>query len=142
MDVITTEGEVIPISPREWNGESPFFLVFEPDDGQGGNVGIDLDTGGWIEANRETFRRPGVWFLVSKQFGAAVMAILVSPGEQFYYHRHHVGNLMSSGEVTVQAIGKKRGDGSTVRLWMLPNGIVMAGEENEIDPVAARMIGG
>lgn len=125
-----------------WNGDSPFFLIFEPADGVGGNTGIDLDTGGWIEAHRETFRTPGIWLLVSKQHGHAPMAIMVEAGEQFYYHRHHVGDLMASAEVTLQAIGKKRADGSVVRLWLLPNGTVMSGESHEVDPVAARMIGG
>jgi hypothetical protein len=124
-----------------WEGDLPVFLIFEPANGEGGNIGIDLDAPGWIEGNRETFRRPGVWFLVDKGKGA-VMCMPTAEGDQFFYHRHHVGVIASdsTSQVTAHVIGKKQDDGSTVRLWLMPNGMVMTGDEDVVDPVASRML--
>jgi hypothetical protein len=133
----------VPVVP-DWAGDLPVFLIFEPADGVGGNVGLDLDTAGWIEGNRETFRRPGLWFLVDKASGGPLLSLVVAEGDQFYYHRHRVGLLgeTNSDLLTIHVIGKKQADGVVVRLWLFPNGMVMAGEEGEIDIVAGRMVGG
>jgi hypothetical protein len=129
-------------NPSEWAGDLPVFLIFQPTDEVGGNIGIDLDTAGWIEGNRETFRRPGVWFLMSKETSQPLLCMPTADGDQFYYNRHHVGIIGStvSPTVGVHTIGKKRADGTTSRLWLLPGGMVMTGEEDEVDDIAIRLL--
>ena len=134
---------LLPPDFAGWAGDQPVFLIFEPvDAGDAGNIGIDIDVAGWIEGNRDTFRRPGVWFLIDKATSGPLLAMPTEEGDQFYYHRHMVGVIGTTNgpTVTVQAIGKKRADGSVVRLWLMPNGMVMTGEDWEIDPVASRMV--
>jgi len=122
-----------------WNGESPFFLVFER--GPSDNVGIDIDTGGWIESFKELFRTPGVWLLMHKGQGRPVMAVVLEEGEQFYFVKHHVGNLMAGSEVLLYGMGKKQADGNKVNLWLLPNGMTVGGPEGDADLLASRMLG-
>jgi hypothetical protein len=134
-----------PVTPEEsggWAGDLPVFLVFQPDDEVGGNVGIDLDVAGWIEGNRDTFRRPGIWFLMNKATGQPMLCMTTSEGDQFFYHRHHVGIIGSTigPTVTAHVVGKKHGRHVT-RLWLMPNGMVMTGEEGEVDAIASRMLG-
>lgn len=132
-----------PVSvPSDWAGDQPVFLIFEPADGMGGNVGIDLDVAGWIEGNRDTFRRPGIWFLMNKQSGEPLLCLTTGEGDQFFYHRHHTGIIGSAASASVvsHVIGRKHGRKVT-RLWLMPNGMVMTGEEAEVDPVATRMVG-
>lgn len=143
QSVRVSDEAVVQPTPDGWAGDQPYFLVFEPADGVGGNVGIDVDVDGWIEGNRDTFRRPGLWFLLDKRTGGPVLAIPTVDGDQFFYHRHHVGIIgnEATASVPVQVVGRKRADGSTDRLWLMPNGLVMTGEEAEVDPVASRLIG-
>ena len=138
---LTEVREDTPAKQQEsgWKGESPFFLVFERV--SGGNVGIDLDEGGWIATNKELFRTPGVWLLMHKQQGRPALAIVMEEDEQFYFVKHHVGNLMAGSEVTLYGMGKKQADGNTVNLWLMPNGMVVGGPEGDADLLAARMIG-
>jgi hypothetical protein len=126
--------------PEQWAGETPFFLVFER--GPGDNVGIDVDASGWIAANQELFRTPGVWLLMHKQTTRPVMSVVMSKDEQFYFVKHHVGNLMAGAEVVTYGMGKKQADGTTVNLWLLPNGMVVGGPEGEADLLASRMLMG
>ena len=62
-------------------------------------------------------------------------------GEQFYWVKHHVGNLMAGSEVTLYGLGKKQADGNKVNLWLMPNGMVVGGPEGDADLLAARMLG-
>ena len=141
MEVI--EGESVRVSEETieigWKGDTPFFLIIEPADGVGGNIGIDLDTG-WIEPNRENMRRPGMWLLMDKAAGRPLFVLSVEEGDQPYFTRHHVGNLMAGTEVVAIGIGKKKVDGTMVRLWILPNGMVCGGDD--VDDIASRMLGG
>lgn len=124
----------------DWAGESPYYLVFEPRDNSG-NIGIDVDATGWIESNRATFHASGTWLLVSKD-GIPMLCLPVLDGEQMFFLKHHVGLLGTQGaEVTVVILGKKHVDGSTTRLCLMPNGMVMVGDEAEVDHMAARMLG-
>ena len=120
-----------------WAGESPFFLVFER--GPADNVGIDLDTPGWIEANKALFRTPGIWFLRHKQSGHLVFAVVLDEGDQFFFVKRHTGNLMAGREVISYGMGKKTADGLPVNLWLLPNGTVCGGDD--VDLLASRMLG-
>ena len=141
IEVANEPVDVVQMPHSGWAGDLPVFLVFEPADEVGGNVGIDLDVAGWIEGNRDTFRRPGLWFLMSKETSNPLLVMPTEQGDQFFYHRHHVGIIGTENSPTIVAhvIGKKRGRKVT-RLWLMPNGMVMTGEEAEVDPVAARMI--
>jgi hypothetical protein len=140
MEVI--EGTAVEIEPTgngDWHGDFPFFLVIEPRDG-GGNVGIDLDEPGWVATNAEMMRVPGTWLLYLKKSGRPIFCIIVEDGEQPYFTRRHIGNLMAGSEIVAVGIGKKGRDGTMTRLWLLPNGVVCGGDDVEI--IASRMLGG
>jgi len=124
---------------REWAGDSPFFLIFER--GPKDNVGIDVDAPGWIEGNKALFRSPGVWLLIDKKSGRPLFSIVLHEGDQFYWTRHHVGNLMAGREIVLIGMGKKMSDGTPVNLWLMPNGMVVGGPEADADLLASRMLG-
>lgn len=131
--------EAVTTAQPGWAGDSPFFLVIEPDDGGNGNVGIDLDESGWIDRNRELMRAPGTWWLIHKESGRPVFTIIVEQGDQPYFTKRHIGNLMAGTEIVAFGIGKKGPDGTMTRLWLLPNGVVCGGED--VETVASRMLG-
>lgn len=131
------EAEVIEINAG-WQGDSPFFLVIELDDKSIGNIGVDLDTS-WHTEHAEHLRSPATWHLIHKQTQQATLVLVVEAGDQPYFTRHHVGNLMAGTELVAFGLGKKCADGSMVRLWLLPNGMICGGED--VDIIAARMLG-
>lgn len=143
------EGEAVLVSdePAEvveinagWSGETPFFLIIELDEKpEAGNLGIDLDTG-WTTQHAEHLRSPGTWWLVSKQTRMPVMGLIVAAGDQPYFTKHHVGNALAQREVIAYGMGKKLHDGTMVRNWLLPNGIICGGDD--VDIIAARMVNG
>lgn len=138
------EGSAVRLEPNQglqeatgWKGDLPVFLIIEPADGVGGNVGIDLDTP-WMTEHAAHLRRPGTWWLVAKMTGRPMLSVVVHEGDQPYYTKRHVGDLMSGREVEALGIGKKRADGIVERLWILPNGVVCGGDD--VDHLAARML--
>jgi len=138
MEVI--EGTAVEIETQGWQGDFPFYLVIEPDDHSNGNVGIDLDEPGWVATNAEMMRVPGTWWLYLKQSQRPIFCIVVEAGEQPYFTRRHIGNLMAGSEIVAVGIGKKGRDGTMTRLWLLPNGVVCGGDDVEV--IASRMLGG
>jgi hypothetical protein len=131
--------EAIEVETKGWDGEFPFFLVIEPLDRANGNIGIDLDEPGWVERNKEAMRAPGTWWLYLKQTGRPIFCVIVEDGDRPFFTRRHIGNLMAGSEIVAVGLGKKRADGSTVNLWLLPNGVVCGGDDADI--IAARMLG-
>ena len=147
MEVIEGDAVVLSDEPAslltthsDWNGDNPFFLIIELDDKpESGNVGIDLDTPGWFSDN-PVMRAASTWWLVHKESQAPVMGMVVRDGDQPYYTRHHVGNVLSGVEVAAHGIGRKNADGSVFRLWLLPNGVICGNDD--VDVIAARMVNG
>jgi hypothetical protein len=136
--VVAVEPDPIQSDPqREWQGDSPFWLMCKPEAAEG-NVGIDVDQPGWIEENKALMRSPGTWFLMAKRTGTALFSVVMFEGDQFYYAKRHVGDLMKGKEVLCYGIGKKQADGRFVNLWLLPNGSVCGGDD--VDVLAARML--
>lgn len=129
-----------------WAGETPYFLVINEGPTNGpvsDSWAIDLDEPGWTDS--PLMRVEGEWVLVAKQAvdsvaGTPVLAMRVLPGEQPYYHKRHVGIAYGpgSGEVEFYGIGKKRLDGHVDRLWIMPNGIIVPGDDGDI--IATRML--
>lgn len=121
---------------------SPFFLVIDPDEkGPEGNIGIDLDEPGWLATNQQHFRRPGYWFLVHKGTMRPTLTLRVNEGDQPYFTKRHIGFLSGgSGEIVSFGIGKKLPDGSVMRLWLLPNGMIVGGED--VEDVAIKVLRG
>ena len=132
--------EIIELgTASNWTGETPFFLVIEPDEkDEQGNLGIDLDTS-WYSTHQKYLRVRANWFLYHKATGAPVLYIRVNEGDQPYFTRHHVGSLMGGAETICYGIGKKQADGSMVRLWVLPNGTICGGDD--VDEIALNFIG-
>jgi len=118
----------------EWLGDNPFFLVINVADGQ--HI-IDLNEHQWMAKHADLMRVPGEWILVRKGEGEThfpTLAVVVHDGDQPYYTRVRIGVLQGPGagnEIVVHGIGKKRFDGQTDRLWVLPNGIICAGDDAE-----------
>lgn len=137
---LTDVPNVSPNAANQWQGDFPFFLVIEPDDKVGGNIGIDLDEPGWVTRYAEYMRTPGTWILFHKDSARAVFGMIVAQGDQPYFTKHTVGNLMAGTQIMAVGIGKKARDGEITRLWLLPNGIVCGGED--VDILAGRMLGG
>jgi hypothetical protein len=139
MEVIEGTAVEVPVEGNGgWQGDFPFFLVIEPEDRSGGNVGIDLDEPGWVDANRDLMRAPGTWLLYLKESQRPLFCIIVEPGDQPYFTRHHVGNLMAGSNIMAVGIGKKSHNGEMTRLWLLPNGMVCGGDD--VDIIASRML--
>jgi hypothetical protein len=118
-------------------GPNPFYLLIAL---EGENVGIDLDESGWTTAYADKLRLPGQWILVHKASGHQSLVVKVDEGDQPYYTARHVGIAGSSGsnEVTAYGIGKKRPDGVTERLWVLPGGTVCGGDD--VDALGVLMV--
>jgi hypothetical protein len=122
----------------EFVGDNPYFLVIV-DDATGAYTGIDLDFPGWVAANADLMREPGIWYLLRKEAARPVLQVRVDPGDQPYYTARHVGKLgTGSNEITAYGIGKKQFDGTTVRLWVLPDGTVCGGED--VDYVGVKIV--
>lgn len=120
--------------------ETPFFLVIELDDKpESGHLGIDLDTP-WLTTHADKLRLPATWWLIHKASGSAVMGLVVADGDQPYFTKHHVGNLMAGNEIIAYGLGKKAPDGTMTRVWLLPNGVVVGGDD--VDTIAARIVNG
>lgn len=155
LDETAVETLTVETQPG-WEGDSPFFLVIETDSATG-NVGIDLDEPGWIEKHKELMRSPGTWWLHHKASGRPIVCLVLEEGEQGYFVKHHVGNLMAGSEIMAVGIGKKvparwhmtkgRKPKRVVtqteryeRLWLLPNGVICGGDD--VDTIASRMLEG
>jgi hypothetical protein len=118
-------------------GDTPLMLVIETGL-ETGNIGIDLDTP-WTRTHADLLREPGTWWLIDKESGSPVMALVVEPGDQPYFVKHHVGAIGDTHrELIAYGMGKKRPDGSMVRSWLLPNGVVCGGDD--VDIIASRML--
>ena len=131
-----------------WAGENPYFLVINTDDPVESWV-VDLDEYAWMSQHPDLMRAPGEWVLAAKRdvdshplvAGASVpvIAIRVAPGEQPYYTKRWVGIAYpAGGQLPLYGIGKKRLDGHVDRLWILPNGIIVPGDDGDV--IATRML--
>ena len=125
--------------PASWEDENPYYLVIHPD--FGAPVIIDLGKQGWIAANAGLMRAPGMWYLLRKIDNVAMFGLIVLPGEQPYYTARHVGTGLGSTqgptEIIAYGIGKKRLDGHVERMWILPNGLIVPGDD--VDPLGVQL---
>jgi hypothetical protein len=95
---------------------------------------IDLDEPGWQTTHAALLKAAALWMLQPKEeTQASVLALIVHDGEEPYYVARHLGSVTGgiSGEMVAYGIGKKRLDGHTDRLWVLPYGLVCAGDDVE-----------
>ena len=143
---ISRHDQLDPANPG-WDGETPYFLVINTGPTSGPidqSFIVDLDHHGWHEEAGSLMRDEAEWLLVAKRdhvslAGNPVIALRVLPGEQPYYTKKIVGIVRGgSGEMWLYGIGKKRLDGHVDRLWILPNGIIVGGDDGEL--FAVRMM--
>lgn len=115
----------------EWAGSNPFFLLIAAPDA---HVTVDLDEYQWATTYADWMRRPANWHLCLKDSNRVILSVKVYEGDQPYYAARHVGATGSGGsnEVTCYGIGKKQANGEMVRLWLMPNGVVVGGDD--VDP--------
>lgn len=116
---------------KQWDGDHPFYLLIAVEQGL---VEVDLDERGWIASLGEIMHAQGTWHLVRKKDGAVAFSMAVLDGEQPYYVARHVGMVGAGGgkEITCYGIGKKRVDGKVDRIWAMPNGQIVLGDEVEL----------
>jgi len=121
-----------------WTGENPYYLIIISN-GPEDIHHVDLDEPGWIETLGPLMRAPGFWYLVRKADAARPLVLVVHPGEQPYYTARHFGVVGSGGsnEITVYGIGKKKVDGSMVRLWTFLDGPICGGDDIDDLAIAA-----
>jgi hypothetical protein len=131
---------------RLFLGDNPYVLIImasEP-------VLIDLDEPGWVSRYSHLMRKPGQWILGRKAGSTPVLTMIVSDGEQPYYTARIIGlanlpppdsmglsqeqaiDLKRQSEIRAYGIGKKRLDGHVDRLWILPNGVICAGDDVDV----------
>lgn len=131
---MTRRSRALPSQPSS----NPFFLVVRRygDDGENTSVAIDLDTPKWKETFSSVLKATGVWFLchreTSKKLGKLypVLAMKVDDGEDPSYIARHIGKLDDmDAEIICYGIGKTLSDGTSMRLWAMPNGMVTGGED-------------
>lgn len=129
----------------EWDGDNPFYLlILRTDVGQ--VCKLDLDEKGWLARLGEEgwLRAPGQWHLVRKSNDTVAFSLWVHDGEQPYYVARHIGVVGAGGgegrEVVCYGIGKKRVDGQVDRVWALPNGQIVIGDD--VEPFARSILNG
>jgi hypothetical protein len=129
----------------EWFDDNPYFVLLtalEPNE-NGMNDFLILDVGEpqWQVVHSEWLRRPATWYLCEKAGAKNVkLAQIVFEGDQPYYVKRHIGQIMvGSGQgrsLIAYGIGKKvpareNNEARTERLWLLPGGVVCAGDDVE-----------
>lgn len=114
--------------PASWADENPWFLFIQLRSGNAFLV-IDLGRKGWAAEYAEYLREPAYWRLVEKTTLDSPFSMVVHPGEQPYYTCRVIGNTSSPEPIRIYGIGKKRVDGHTDRLWVLPNGDIVTGDD-------------
>ena len=122
---------------QAWVGTRPFWLLCVPADSDE-RVTIDVDKPGWVAEHKSLMRSPGTWLLMDKRMNRPIFSVLLHEGDQFYYTKRHIGNLMAAKEVLCYGIGKKSADGTPVNLWLMPNGVICGG--NDVDVLGARLM--
>lgn len=123
---------------NSWADDNPFYLVVSPSGHGPERAVIDLGTP-WLTTHAEYLRIPALWELVYKETGTTMIAVNVYEGEQPYYSAHHVGVTgAGTNEIVAYGIGKKRRDGETIRLWLLPNGAFCFGDD--VDTLGVRLV--
>lgn len=120
-------------------GDNPFFIVISPlPPDERGDIVIDLDTR-WLTDHADLLRIPAMWQLVFKESGQTAIAMFVHDGDQPYYSRHHVGVTGGgTNEIEAYGIGKKRADGTTERMWLLPNGTFCT--DDDVDTLGIMLV--
>jgi hypothetical protein len=101
---------------------------------------IDVEEPRWASTYSDWMRRTGWWLLRRKVDSAVMLVVRVNPGDQPYYTARHVGITGSGGsnEITAYGIGKKCVDGSMVRLWIMPDGAIVGGDD--VDDLGVAMV--
>lgn len=101
---------------------------------------IDLEEPRWATTYADWMRRTGWWMLRRKDNSAVALIVRVNDGDQPYFTARHVGVTGSGGgnEVTAFGIGKKCKDDTMVRLWVMPDGTCVGGDD--VDDLGILMV--
>jgi len=117
--------------PRQgsMNESTPYDLMIVDDDQA--VLFVDVEEHQWHATYSSWLRRPGWWLLRRKSDSAIVLTVRVNPGDQPYYTARHVGIAGSGGsnEIIAYGIGKKLVNGIEQRLWVMPDGVVVGGDD-------------
>jgi hypothetical protein len=107
----------------------PFDLLLVDDEQR--TCFVDVEEHQWHETHADWMRRPGWWLLRHKGSSAVALTVRVNEGDQPYYTARHIGIAGSGGsnEVIAYGIGKKAHDGTMLRLWVMPDGAVVGGDD-------------
>jgi len=135
---------------HQFHGDNPYVLIVIASD----PVLIDLDEPGWATRYSDLMRKPSRWILARKD-NTPVLTMLVHDGEQPFYASRVFGKanlpppdalgltqeqtleIWHQASIHAYSIGKKRRDGYTDRLWVLPNGVICL--DPDIDALGAEL---
>lgn len=112
----------------DWYGDTPYYLMI-------GNIKIDLDEDGWVKKHYMRFTEPALWVLVDKVTMHHSLIMPVHPGEAGWYVKRHVHFFdismepPVSGHMAAYGFGKWRTDGQRQEIWLLPDGVVVGGDD-------------
>lgn len=100
----------------DWQGDNPFFLYVRGLD----EAAIDLDEPGWLAAHSETIASTGMWHLVRKTDGVAVLTAMRLENDLLRYTKRvfvfpHRGNL----KLATYGFIRER-NGRHEEMWYLP----------------------
>jgi hypothetical protein len=115
--------------PTKWADDNPWYLhIVRPNAAE---QIIDLGEYQWATTYAEWMRGRSRWYLVRKADNFPVLVIDVGDDDQPYYTARHIGKIGSGGtnQIIAYGIGAKRYDGVIDRLWILPGGMVCAGDD-------------
>ncbi len=122
------------------SGAVPYYLhIIRANSDQ---IEIDVEEPQWMKTHAEWMRGRMRWYLMRKADKTPVLAVDVMDGDQPYYAAQHVARISgrgAGGHIVAYGIGAKRVDGNTDRMWVLPNGIVCAG--NDVNSLGDALLG-
>lgn len=123
----------------EWHGDNPYYLLCVSIESSVSTPfqRIDLDEPGWATTYSAWMRMTGQWHLIRKDDDGVALSVVVHIGEQPYYTSRIFGSTTSPNRIRAYGIGKKQGDGTMMRLWVLENGQVCGGDDVDDFGVAA-----
>ena len=113
-------------------GDHPYYLLVRSG---GSSVVVDLDVRDWAD-QYPILEQPGTWLFCDKYLSdrsgrhVVRLAMVVAEGDRPYYRAKHIGALVpGAGEIVCYGIGKESPDGTAVRMWLMPNGMVVGSDD-------------
>ena len=99
------------------------------------HIEIDLDEPQWMKVHAAWMRGEARWYLAEKGSRNVKLVVNVGNGDQPYCAHRHVRQMIgphAGTEIVAYGLGAKRTSGQTDRLWLLPDGTVCGGDDQDV----------